>query len=92
VKHIHLCTYKRKNQKGYYLGDQIKENEMGGTWNMHDMRNAYSILVGQSEGDISLRRYRHRWEVNIRWILGKQSGRVWTGLICLRIETNGGLF
>jgi hypothetical protein len=26
----------------------------------------------------------------IEWIFGKQSGRVWTGFIWLRIETSGG--
>jgi hypothetical protein len=27
----------------------------------------------------------------LEWILGKQSGKVRTGFICLRIEANGGL-
>jgi hypothetical protein len=27
----------------------------------------------------------------LKWILKKWDGRSWTGLICLRIETDGGL-
>jgi hypothetical protein len=34
---------------------------------------------------------RRRWEDNIRWILEKQDGKVWSGYIWLRIGTSGGL-
>jgi len=34
-----------------------------------DMRNAYKILVENTEGKMPLRRTRQRWEGNIRWDL-----------------------
>jgi hypothetical protein len=33
---------------------------------MGEIRNAYSILVGKSEGKRPVGRLRHRWEDNIR--------------------------
>jgi hypothetical protein len=57
---------------------------------MGEMRNAYSILVGKSEGKRPLRRPSVDWKV-LKWMLGKLGGKVWTGLIWLRIETSGGL-
>jgi hypothetical protein len=30
-------------------------------------------------------------EIILKWIFEKWDGRVWTGLICLRIGTGGGL-
>jgi hypothetical protein len=50
------------------------------------MRNPYKILVRNLEGKRPVGRPRHRW----RPIL-KSSAKVWTGLICLGIETSGGL-
>jgi len=35
------------------------------------IRNAYSTLVREPEGKRPLRRPRHTWKYNIRWILGK---------------------
>jgi len=32
---------------------------------MGEMQNAYSILVGEPEGNRPFRRHRHRWEDNI---------------------------
>jgi hypothetical protein len=52
--------------------------------------NAYRILVGKSEQKRSLRIPRFRWESNIKMDL-RQDGVVWTGLIWLRIGTNGSL-
>jgi len=43
---------------------------MGRAW---EMRNAYKILVGKSEGKRPLRRPRHGWEDNIRMDLR----RIW---------------
>jgi hypothetical protein len=54
---------------------------------MKKMRNAYKILVAKPEGKISHGRLRHRWKNNVR-ILGKQSGKVWTGFIWLRTKTS----
>jgi hypothetical protein len=40
---------------------------MGGTYSTHgEKRNAYTILVGKSEGKRPLGRPRRRWEDNIR--------------------------
>jgi hypothetical protein len=53
-------------------------------------RNAHRILVGKPEGKRPLGRPRHRWDGNINMDL-REEGVVWTGLICLRIGTSGGL-
>jgi hypothetical protein len=40
---------------------------MNGACSTHgDMRHAYNILVGKSEGKRPLRRHKRRWEDNIR--------------------------
>jgi hypothetical protein len=46
----------------------MKEDETGGghVARMEEMRNAYNIVVGRSEGKRPLRRPRRRWENNIR--------------------------
>jgi hypothetical protein len=31
------------------------------------------------------------WMIVLKWMLGEQVGRVWSGFIWLRIETNGRL-
>jgi hypothetical protein len=38
---------------------------------MRAKRNAYTVLMGKPEGNIQLRRPRHRWEVNIKMIVEK---------------------
>jgi hypothetical protein len=44
---------------------------MGRACNMHgEMINVYKILTGESEGKRPLRRPRHIWEDNIKWMLG----------------------
>jgi hypothetical protein len=49
------------------LGDQIKEDEMGGSCNPdREMRNAYNILDGKPEGKRPLGRPKRKWEDNIR--------------------------
>jgi hypothetical protein len=57
-------------------------------------RNAYRIWVGKPEGKRPLGRLRRtsRWVDNIKLILERYNGVVWTGLIWLRIGTSGGLF
>jgi len=40
---------------------------------------------------LSLGRPRRRWKMILKWILKEQGGRLWTGLIWLRIGTCGGL-
>jgi hypothetical protein len=56
---------------------------------MGEMRNAHNILVGNPEGKTQIRMPRRRWEENIRMILGKNCGNVWTGCIWYRTETSG---
>jgi hypothetical protein len=70
----------------------IKSRRMRWTVHVAQMRrNAYTILVGMSEGNRLLRRSRRRWESNITMELRKIDGVVWMGLIWLRIGTSGGL-
>jgi hypothetical protein len=44
-------------------------------------KNAYRILGGKPERKRPLGRPRCRWEVMFKWILEKQDGVSWTGLI-----------
>jgi len=49
------------------LGDKTKENEMDGACSTYGVRRgAYWALVGKLEGNRSLGRFRHRWEINIK--------------------------
>jgi hypothetical protein len=63
----------------HYLltGCQIKDDELGGSYIVWEMRNAYKILVGKPERKRPLRRHKHRWEV-------------WSGFIWPRIESSAG--
>jgi hypothetical protein len=54
-----------------------------------EKRNAYKLLVGKPEGERPLGRPRRRWMDNIRIILERWDGVMWTGLVWLRIETGG---
>jgi hypothetical protein len=47
--------------------------------------------VGNTEGKRPLGRPRHRWVDNIRMILERWDGVMWTGLVWLRIGTGGEL-
>jgi hypothetical protein len=59
---------------------------------MGEKRNAYEILVGKPEGKRPLGRPRCRWVTTVlKWILQRYDGVAWTGSICLRIGTSGGL-
>jgi hypothetical protein len=51
--------------------------------------NACRLFVGTPEGNRSLGRLRCRWSNNMKIDLG-YDGVVWTGLIWLKIGTNGG--
>jgi hypothetical protein len=57
---------------------------------MGEMRNLFSILVGEPEGKRQLAKRRRRWENNIRMDLREVGWRVWTGFIWLRVGTSGG--
>jgi hypothetical protein len=56
-----------------------------------EKKNAYKVLVGKSERKRPLGRPRHGWEDDIKWILEKLDGVVWSGFIWLRIGISGGL-
>jgi len=53
---------------------------------MGERRGAYRVLVASLEGKRPLGRPGRRWA---KWILRKCDG-AWTGLIWIRIETDGG--
>jgi hypothetical protein len=58
---------------------------------MGEVRGAYNILVGRSEGRRQLGRPRRRWEDNIKMDLRKIGFGDVDGFIGLRIGTGGGL-
>jgi hypothetical protein len=58
---------------------------------MMKMINCYKILAGKPKKKRAFGRLRRRWEENIKWILWKWGGRLWTGFIWLRIETAVGV-
>jgi len=49
---------------------------------MGQMRNAYNILVGQSEGRDHLEDLCTDARIISEWILEKQNRKLWTGFIC----------
>jgi hypothetical protein len=73
------------------LGDQIEKNEIGRACSTYgEGRGAYRILVGKPEGKRPLWRPRQRWEDNSKVDLQEAGLGAWTGLIWLRIRTDGG--
>jgi hypothetical protein len=62
----------------------------GKTHNQIDHRNAYGILVGKLERDHWEDQDAGGWTIS-KWILERQDGMVWIGLIGLRIGTSGEL-
>jgi hypothetical protein len=46
---------------------------------MGEGRGVHRVLMGRPEGKRPLGRPRRRWEDNIKWILRKWEGVVWTG-------------
>jgi hypothetical protein len=54
-------------------------------------RGADRVLVGKFEGKRPFGRPRRRWEGNIKMDLPEVRWGSWTGSICLRIGTGGGL-
>jgi hypothetical protein len=57
---------------------------------MGEKRNAYRILVGKPERKRPLGTPRLRLVAILKWILERQDGMVWTGLIWPGIGTSGG--
>jgi hypothetical protein len=56
-----------------------------------EKRNAYKLLVGKPDGKRPLGRPRRRLVDNIWMDLVEVDGVMWTGLVCLSIETGGEL-
>jgi hypothetical protein len=72
----------------------IKSRRMRSAWHVALMGRrgyAYMILVEKPEGKRPLGKPRRRWEDNIKWILEKWDGVVWTGFIWLRRGISCGL-
>ena len=65
---------------------------MGRVSFMGDRKGVYRVMVGKPEEKRQLGRPSHRWEDNIKMDLQEVcwGGGVWTGLIWLRIGTDGG--
>jgi len=57
------------------------------TWLLRHIQKFYRKIWGNRP----LGRPRHRWETLSEWILEKQGGKVWNGIIWLKIGTNGRL-
>jgi hypothetical protein len=58
---------------------------------MGHRRGAYKVLVRRPEGKRPFGRPRRRWEGNIKMDRQEVGWGAWTGLMCLRIGTCGGL-
>jgi hypothetical protein len=56
-----------------------------------EMRNAYIMLIGKSEGKRALVRPRRRWRTILTDLGGVVVGRVWIGFFWLRAGTFGRL-
>jgi hypothetical protein len=59
---------------------------------MTEKKNTCRILLGKPERKSPLGRPRCDGRIILKWILEKQVGVLWTGLIWLRIWTRGGIF
>jgi hypothetical protein len=44
----------------YYRGDKMKENEIGVSCSINEKRNAYKVLIGESDGKWLIGRSGHR--------------------------------
>ena len=72
-------------------GDQMKRGERGGTRGAcGGEENTCGVVVGRPASETLFGKPRLRWKNNISMVL-KCSGRVWIGLMWLRIRTSGGL-
>jgi hypothetical protein len=65
-------------------------------WTGHEARigemgNSYNTLVGNLKGKDQMKVLGADLRIIIKWILEKQGGRLWTGLIWLRIQSSDGL-
>jgi hypothetical protein len=59
---------------------------------MGERRGAYRVMVGKPKEKRELGRPRYRWDDIIKMDLQGEGWEEWTGLIWLRIGTDGGHF
>ena len=82
--------------KGLYCSPNIvrmiklRMRWVGHVARVEEMRCAYRVLVETSEGKRPLGRPRHIWEDNTKMDPQEVGWGIWTGLIWLRIGTDGG--
>jgi hypothetical protein len=62
------------NFKSSAVVEEIREHEMGGACNTHEMNNGYKLLVGKPEGKRSSGNLWHRWKHNIKMERNKVRG------------------
>jgi hypothetical protein len=66
--------------------DDIKRTGYGLTYNTHGRNEKYSQnFICKNESKTSFGRPRRKWEKIRQWILYTYNGRVWSGLLWLRI-------
>jgi hypothetical protein len=76
----------------YYLGHQIKEDEMSGTSSTHGRGDkSQKLLLVNVKGRDHLENSRVDGRIILEWILKKYDGKVWNGFIWLGVGTGGGL-
>jgi hypothetical protein len=59
---------------------------------MGEMTNSYKTYSESLQGDRLFWRYRYRRDGNIKIDMKKYCLKMWTGIICLRIDPSGGEF
>jgi hypothetical protein len=76
----------------YYLGEQIKKNQIGGTCGMYgEQERCRQDCDGETEGKRPIGRPSARWETNINMSPQEMERGACTGFIWLRIGTGGAL-
>jgi hypothetical protein len=69
------------------------KNEIGQTCSTYGVeKGVYRVFVEKSEGKYHLENPGADGSLILRWLFRKWVGWTWTGLICLRIGTDGGHF
>ena len=71
----------------YYLGNQIKKNEMGRAWETGEAHTAFwwgDLMEGDHLEHTSI-----DGTIMLKWIFKKWDWEAWTGLIWLRTGTGG---
>jgi hypothetical protein len=64
---------------------------MGGARSTHGRDRCTQYILLKSNGRDHLEDLDVDWRIILKWILGKQAGKLWTECIWLRIGISGGL-